>query len=51
MDVDNIVKKGKEICGEKTSRGREYMAWLDTEPEVFLSFKEWMFTYYPNEEV
>jgi hypothetical protein len=49
MNINDVVRHGKALVGEKTSRGREYMDWLDTEPKVFLSFREWMNTYYPDE--
>ena len=49
FDVDEIVKVSQSICGEKQSKGREYMEWLDTKPKVFLSYREWLFTYYPKE--
>ena len=31
------------------NRGSEYIDWLDTKPEVFLTFREWMFSYHPKE--
>ena len=49
MNIDKILRKGKELCGEKTSRGREYIEWIDTKPKVFLPFREWMFSYHPEE--
>ena len=49
QEVDNIVNLAKNIVGEKPSRGREYMEWIDTKPKVFLSFRDWMFTYHPSE--
>jgi len=32
-------------------RLQEYVKWLDTKPKVFLSYREWMFTYYPDEDI
>jgi len=32
-------------------RGTEYVKWLDTRPKAFLSYRDWMFTYYPKEDI
>ncbi len=45
QEIDTIVN----TIGDKPSRSREYMQWLDTEPKIFLSFREWMFTYHEVE--
>jgi len=34
---------------EEKDRGKEYLDWLDTKPKAFLSFRDWIFTYYPKE--
>jgi len=51
QEVDKVVNTVRTACGDKPSRGREYMEWLDTKPKAFLSFRDWMFTYHPDEEI
>lgn len=47
--IDNIISAGLSVLGEKKSISRQYMEWLDTEPKVFHNFKEWLFSYHPEE--
>ena len=47
--IDKVVDTGLSIMGEKKSLGRQYMEWLDTIPKIFMTYKEWLFTYHEEE--